>query len=205
MTDDREPRRLTARGQIAHDRIVDAATQLIAEHGVAGLSTEQVRAAAGVSGSQLYHYFDSKQALIRAVITRQADAVGGVPDLGPLDSLAALQAWADAAVARQQENDGRGDCTLGSLAGELSASDEASRADLSSGFLRWHGILRDGIGAMRERGDLRPDADPDDLAYALLAALQGGAILGQTLRDTTATSAGMRAALAYVRSFASSA
>jgi TetR/AcrR family transcriptional repressor of nem operon len=37
-------------------------------------STEDVRKAAGISGWQVYHYFDSKQALIRAVITRQAEA-----------------------------------------------------------------------------------------------------------------------------------
>ncbi|MET8002786.1 hypothetical protein [Nonomuraea glycinis] len=63
-------------------------------------------AAAGVSGSQLYHYFDSEQALIRAVITRQADSVlqHGQPRIAALDSFDALRAWADAAIERQQEN-----------------------------------------------------------------------------------------------------
>lgn len=197
-----EPRRLTRRGQVTHDRIVDAATHLIARYGVAGTSTEQVRDAANVSGSQLYHYFDSKQALIRAVITRQADEVGGVPRIGALDNFDALQAWADAAVARQRENGGRGECSLGTLAGELAGSDEESRAELSAGFLRWKDVLLDGLGRMRDRAELRPDADLDDLAYALLAALQGGALLSQTMHDVGAMQAAMNAALTYVRSFA---
>lgn len=60
---------------------------------MAGTSTEDVRKAAGISGSQLYHYFDSKQALIRAV-TRQAEAppTPGQPIMGALDSFDALQA-----------------------------------------------------------------------------------------------------------------
>ena len=197
-------RPFTRKGQATRDRIVEAAAELIARHGVAGTSTEQVRRLAGVSGSQLYHYFDSKQALIRAVITRQADAAtgpGGVPQVGPLDSMDALEAWAEAAVARQRENDGRGECDLGTLAGELSATDEQSRSEISHGFLRWKQVLRDGLAAMQHRGELRADADIDALSYALLAALQGGALLSQTLRDTAAMQAALRAVLDHVRSF----
>jgi TetR/AcrR family transcriptional regulator, transcriptional repressor for nem operon len=196
-------RALTAKGRATRDRIVEAATDLIAAHGVAGVSTEQVRRAAGVGGSQLYHYFDSKQALVQAVITRQADLVGAdAPELGALDSFEALEAWADAGVQRTAENRGQGDCTLGTLAGELAATDEASRAALSSGFLRWQGVLRDGLGRMQERGELRPDADLDDLALALLTALQGGTVMAQTLGSERPMRSAMNAALSYVRSFA---
>jgi len=162
-----------------------------------------VRKAAGVSGSQLYHYFDSKQALIRAVITRQAEAplVPGRPLMGALDSFDALRAWADAAVEHQERNSGRGECTLTSLAGELGPADEQAREDLCNGFQRWQSLVHDGLGAMRERGDLRREADLDELSMALLAALQGGSLLSQTLRTAEPMRASMNAALAYVRSF----
>jgi TetR/AcrR family transcriptional repressor of nem operon len=198
-----KPHRLTRKGRATRERILQAATDLIAMHGVAGTGTEDVRAAAGVSGSQLYHYFDSKQALIRAVITRQADTppVPGRPIMGPLDSFDALRAWADAAIERLEQNGCRGECTLGSLAGELSATDEKSREDLNRGFLRWQGLLHDGLLAMKERGELRADADLDELSLALLAALQGGNLLGQTMRDSGPLRASMNAALAYIHSF----
>jgi len=205
MADAHGQRRLTAKGQVTRDRIVAVATDLIARQGVAGTSTDQVRQVAGVSGSQLHHYFGTKQALIRAVITRQADAVsghGGPPQIGALDSFDALQAWADAAIARQSENDGRGGCNLGTLAGELSISDEQSRAALCDGFLRWKDLLHNGLQHMRTRGELRPDADTEQLAYALLAALQGGTLLAQTLRDIAPLQSAMNAALAYIRSHA---
>jgi TetR/AcrR family transcriptional regulator, transcriptional repressor for nem operon len=196
--------RLTRKGQATRDRIVQAATDLIAERGVAGVSTEDVRKAAGVSGSQLYHYFDSKQALIRAVITRQADAepVPGRPIMGALDSLEALRAWADAAIERQEQNGGRGECTLDSLAAELSVGDDDSREDLSNGLQRWQSLLHDGLLAMRDREELRADADLRELSLALLTALQGGNLLGRTLGSTEPLRAAFNAALAYVESYA---
>jgi TetR/AcrR family transcriptional regulator, transcriptional repressor for nem operon len=195
---------LTRKGQATRERILAVATELIAQRGVAGTSAEDVRKAAAISGSQLYHYFDSKQALIRAVITRQAEAplVPGRPLMGALDSFDALQAWADAAVESQEHNSGRGDCTLTSLAGELSPTDEQAREDLCNVFGRWQSLLHDGLRVMRERGDLRSEADLDELAMALLTALQGGTLLSQTLRTSEPIRAAMNAALAYVHSFA---
>lgn len=194
---------LTRKGQATRDRIVQVATELIAQHGVSGMSTEDVRRVAGVSGSQLYHYFDSRQALIRAVVTTQAQVplVPGQPVMGALDSVEALRAWADAAVEHQERNDGRGECTLASLTGELGASDDQVREDLGKGLVHWQSLLHDGLEAMRERGDLRPDADLDELSMALLTALQGGTLLGQTLRSAQPMRAAMNAALAYVDSF----
>ncbi|WP_328457230.1 MULTISPECIES: TetR/AcrR family transcriptional regulator [unclassified Amycolatopsis] len=203
MTEAPKPRRLTPKGRATRDRIIEAATELIARHGVAGTGIEDVRAAAGVSGSQLYHYFDGKQALIRAVITRQADS--GLPRISALDSFEALRAWADAGIERLRENDCRSDCDLGSLAGELSVSDEESRTDLADGFLRWKDLLLEGLRAMRDRGELRADADLDELAFSLLAALQGGVLLSQTMLDVRPLEASMNAALAYIRTFAASA
>ena len=194
---------LTRKGQATRERILGAATELIGRRGVAGTSTEDVRKAAGISGSQLYHYFDSKQSLIRAVITRQAEAplVPGRPIMGALDSVDALQAWADAAVEHQEHNSGRGGCTLTSLAGELGPADEQTREDLCNGFQRWRSLVHDGLRAMRERGELRPEADLEELSMALLTALQGGSLLSQTLRTAEPMRASMNAALAYVRSF----
>lgn len=200
MTEQIARRRLTPKGEATRNRILDAAISLIAAHGVAGTSTEQVRQAAGVSGSQLYHYFTTKQALIGAVILRQADAGPGAPSLGALDSLEALEAWADAAVERQAEAGGR--CDLNTLAAELSTGDAASRGEIRQGYERWRGVLLDGLRAMRDTGVLRPDADLDELALALLTALQGGSLLARTLGTAEPMRAAMHSALAFVRSYA---
>ncbi|MCA1843258.1 MAG: TetR/AcrR family transcriptional regulator, partial [Actinobacteria bacterium] len=95
----------TPKGQATRERIVEAAARLMFEQGVAGTTTEDVRAAAGVSSSQLYHYFADKRALVRAVIAYTTDVVldAQQPWLGRLDSLEGLRAWGDFIIGLQQQ------------------------------------------------------------------------------------------------------
>jgi TetR/AcrR family transcriptional regulator, transcriptional repressor for nem operon len=200
----REGPRLTAKGRATRDRILAAASALMFERGVAGTSTEDVRIAAGVSSSQLYHYFTNKQQLVQAVVGYQTQAVldAQQPLLSRLDSFAALEAWRDLIVDLQKARHCVGGCPIGSLASEVADSDPEARKELVAGFARWEGAIRDGLTAMRDRGELRPDADPVRLALALLAALQGGLLLAQTRRDTAALEAGLGTTLDCIRTYA---
>lgn len=195
--------RLTRKGQATRDRIVAAASALMFERGVAGTSTDDVRAAAGVSTSQIYHYFSDKRTLVLAVIAHQTEAVLTTqePLLSTLDSLEALRAWRDFLVALQRGYDCRGGCPIGSLGSELADVDDEARKAVAAGYARWEGSIRDGLHAMRDRGELRPDADPDHLALATLTALQGGLLLTQIRRDTVALEAALDSMISHIESF----
>ena len=194
-----EPR-LTKKGAETRGRIVSAAAELIFERGVAGTGMEDIKEAAGVSSSQLYHYFADKQALVHAVIAHQSDAVLAAqePLLGKLDSLDALRAWRDQAVAIERQLQCKGGCPIGTLAGELAEADPDARADIAAGFARWEGAIAQGIRAMHERGELPAAVDPDRLAVALLAAHQGGLVLTQVSRDPTPLEAALDAMIDHV-------
>jgi AcrR family transcriptional regulator len=56
------------RAEATRKRIVQAARELVAEHGYAGVSTTEVQRRAGVSRGGLYHHFTSRQELMAAVI-----------------------------------------------------------------------------------------------------------------------------------------
>jgi AcrR family transcriptional regulator len=196
--------RLTRKGQATRDRIVAAAADLMFERGVAGTSTDDVQAAAGVSTSQVYHYFGDKKSLVRAVIAYQTEAIVNAQQsmLSRLDDMTALHAWRDAIVALQHSRDYKGGCPIGSLGSELADNDAAARTEVAAGFVRWEAAIRDGLAAMRARGVLRADADPEQLALATLTALQGGLLLTQIRRDTAALEAGLDAMLDHIASFA---
>ncbi len=178
---------LTTRGRVTRDRIVAAAAALIHEYGVAGTSLDEVRVATATSKSQLYHYFADKSALVRAVIDRQVEQVlqAQQPELDSLASMAGLRRWRDRVIALNEQNGCAGGCPLGRLASELAGSDPGARAALADGFACWQDRLATGLRAMREGGELPPDADPDALALGLLAAAQGGLLLGQATRSVT--------------------
>ena len=61
-------------GERTRARIVEEAAALIHERGVAATTLEDVKVAAEVSGSQLYHYFPDKDDLVQAVIDYHAEA-----------------------------------------------------------------------------------------------------------------------------------
>src|SRR5258708_4959534 len=110
----RSGRPLTRRGRETRQRIVAAAAELMFENGVAETTLEDIRAAAGVSGSQVYHYFEDKQALVRAVIDYQADAVLDIQGahLDRLDTMAGLRAWRDFLVDHQRRLRCPGRCPI---------------------------------------------------------------------------------------------
>lgn len=196
-----EPR--TDKGRATRDRVLDAAAELVFEHGVAGTTLDDVRAAANVSKGQLYHYFADKGDLVHAVIDRTVEQVlGAQPRLTNLSSWAAIAAWFDDLVQLQADRHAIGGCPIGSLAGELAETDEQARTELAAGFDRWEAPLREGLRQMQANGKLRRSADPARLATAALAAIQGGLVLTQTRRDPQQLRIALDAAYAYLRSFA---
>jgi TetR/AcrR family transcriptional regulator, transcriptional repressor for nem operon len=187
----------TARGRATRARIVQAASDLIRERGSAATSLDDILERADASKSQLYHYFEDRDALLEAVVVRNTDTVLG--GIGPLDSWKAIRSWFDAMVSVQVERGGCGGCPIGSLVGQLAESDDQARIALAASFERWERHLRDGLRSMQVRGKLDPRADADRLATATLASVQGGLLLTQTARDPNQLATALDAAYAHLR------
>ena len=190
---------LTARGAATRSRIVNAAADLIYAHGVDRTSLDEVMAKAGVSKSQLYHYFADKDALVLEVIALQTERVLSAqqPYLGALDSLRALQLWRDALVQLNVRARAKG-CPLGSLASELANESESARKRLAAGFEIWSDCIEHGLTKMRDRGALAASANPHELAVALLSAVQGGLLLSKTTQTIRPLEISIDMAIAHV-------
>jgi len=63
------------RSDLTRSRILDAALQEFAAHGLAGARTEQIAASAGVNKALLYYYFESKEKLYIAALEMAAVTV----------------------------------------------------------------------------------------------------------------------------------
>jgi TetR/AcrR family transcriptional regulator, transcriptional repressor for nem operon len=199
--------RLTRKGRATRARIIDVAARLMFERGVGGTSIDEVRSAAAVSGSQISHYFDGKRDLTRNVIGARRNHVRefhAQPQLGALDSLAALEAWVEATLADLDPVYRKGGCVYGSLAAELVEADAEIHDDLADGYDQWIELFQSGLAEMRRRGALRPDADPRHLAVSLVAAHQGGALLTFVTDDPEPLRAALTGAVEYIGSFATS-
>jgi TetR/AcrR family transcriptional repressor of nem operon len=191
---------VTEQGRRTRQRIVAAAAAVVAEKGALGASLDEVGARASASRSQLYHYFDDKADLLRAVAEITNDIVlDGQQELfANLDTWAGLQRWTDALFELQVQRGGRGGCPIANLVAQLGEHDDDIRAVLASGFDRWEASLRIGLAAMVAAGELQPQADVDWLAGSTLASLQGGLMLAQARRDPAALRRALDGALALL-------
>jgi TetR/AcrR family transcriptional repressor of nem operon len=175
--------RLTPKGARTRARIVEEAAALIHERGVAATTLEDVKVAAEVSGSQMYHYFPDKDELVQAVIDYQADTIVS-RQRHALGSAKGVKAWRNMVITSARRTKGKGGCQLGSLGGQLAESDPEARALIAAGFDQWAAAISDGLRSLHADGKLPPGIDPDDLATTLLATLQGGLVLSQVQRSS---------------------
>ncbi len=191
----------TARGRSTRARIVQAAAELVAEGGAAAMSLDGVGTRAHASRSQLYHYFEDRDDLIRAVIDATTNTVLAAQEelLSNLGSWDGIDRWFAALNAIQLQREARGGCPIGSLVGQLAERDPLARAALADGFDRWEGRLRDGLEQMQSEGSLVPAADPSELATSTMALLQGGLLLAQVRRDPKQLSIALSAARSLLK------
>lgn len=195
--------RLTARGAATRDRIVQAAAELFYLKGVNAVTLDDVRAASGTSKSQLYRHFPDKDQLVHSVIELRGEQIlnRDRPLLERMNSLRALERWSDTIIKLSSLQNGTYGCSLGALVSARAAQDPAARAMLAERFAEWQQLIAAGLRRMQAGGKLREDADPDQLATAAMAALQGGYLLAQAACNVEPMRISMAMALDHIRSY----
>lgn len=167
------PTGITSKGRATRARIVAGAAGLVRERGAAGTGLDDIRAATGVSSSQLFHYFpDGKRALMLAVAAYEADLIldEQQPELGELSGPESWRRWSERLFERYR---GQGqNCGLSALLSHLDRTDPDAQRIVADLFRRWEDALAAGL---RRLG--HPEADAIRESAALLTAIQGGATI----------------------------
>jgi TetR/AcrR family transcriptional repressor of nem operon len=166
-----------ARALSKRQQLVDSAQSLIYEQGVHRTTLAEVAERADVPVGNVYYYFKTKDDLVDAVLESRAAQIhetleGFGKRRTPQARLKALaHGWVEIAETVAQFG-----CPLGTLSSELGKHPDDMAAPDASVFQP----IVDWIETqLRELG--RRDAR--DLAFELLARIQGGALLGQSFRD----------------------
>jgi TetR/AcrR family transcriptional repressor of nem operon len=167
-------------------RILDAATEIIAERGFTQTSVDDVIRRAHLCGkSHFYHYFRSKEELGYAVLDRRFEcfATSGLallrdPRIEPLDR---LFGFIDSTVALHAEKGCRGGSAFGGLAAELADTHEGFRERIHAVFKRWSEHIQALLWELRPR--LREEADAERMSRFIIAALEGALLMSRVSRE----------------------
>ncbi len=167
------------------DRLIDSARFLFWERGFAGTSMSELLAHAEVNSGSFYHFFDSKEALLRAVLEGYLEllrpmivepAFASVEE--PLGRIFAILAGYRGRIVG---TDCRYGCPLGRLALEIDTENAPAHSLLAQNFKGWIGAIRECLEAMGTA--LPAGTDLDSLATYVLVVMEGGVMLSRSYRS----------------------
>ncbi|MBB4957512.1 TetR/AcrR family transcriptional regulator [Micromonospora polyrhachis] len=167
---------------LTRDRILDAAGKVMREQGLARATTKQIAAAAGFSEATLYKHFSSKTELFVAVLNERVPGEFGML----LAQLAGRAGTGDVAATLRGVAHGAIDFYTYSFPMAASLFSEPQLLAAHRDALRQRGAGPQNVplavaaylAAERDRGRIRPDADPEAAASLLIGACLQYAFLG---------------------------
>ncbi len=172
------PTSMYAGGMEARERLVAAAQQVLWERGYVGTSPKAIQQHAGAGQGSMYHHFAGKAELARVALSRtassereRAEALLG----GPGTALDRLIGYL------RRERDALRGCPIGRHAQDPDLmADPALRAPLTETFAWLRGRLARIVAEGVEAGEFRDGVDPDVVAAAVVATVQGGYVLARS-------------------------
>jgi AcrR family transcriptional regulator len=164
------------------DRLIDSARYLFWERGFAGTSMADLLTHAGVNSGSFYHFFESKEALLRAVLEGYIQGLRPIivdPAFArtdePVERIFAILAGYRERIL---QTDCKYGCPLGRLALEIDAENRPAHKLIARNFQGWIGAIRECVEQMKHR--LPKSTDPDALSTYVLAVMEGGVMLSRS-------------------------
>ena len=166
-------------------RLLDAALYLFWERGFASTSMSDLLSRANVNSGSFYHFFDSKEALLKAVLELYLVALG--PQIvapahaltsDPIERIFAILAGYRERILKTKCHYG---CPLGRLALEIDPENRPAHALIAENFRAWIGAVRDCLE--EAKGRFVEGTDLESLATYVLVVMEGGVMLSRSHRD----------------------
>lgn len=186
-----EPR---SKGERTRQRLLDLAFESVIRKGFAGTSIEELVEAAGITKSGFFYHFKDKHDLARQLIERYADRNQNFLDSmiarsrelheDPLHSfLIFLKFYAEAMEEAVYNHPG---CMVATVTFQDMAWDQATRRMTVDSVLQWRAKFIGWLEEIAAKYPPKGQAEPADLADAILTFTYGGMTLSKALGDTRA-------------------
>jgi TetR/AcrR family transcriptional regulator, transcriptional repressor for nem operon len=164
------------------DRLINSARFLFWDRGYAGTSMADLLAHADVNSGSFYHFFESKEALLREVLTGYLQALRPMvvdPAFAstnePVERIFAILAGYRERIV---QTDYRYGCPLGRLALEIDPENRPAHKLIAKNFQGWIAAVHECIDQLKPR--LPKSTDPDALATYVLAVMEGGVMISRS-------------------------
>jgi TetR/AcrR family transcriptional repressor of nem operon len=164
------------------DRLINSARYLFWERGFAGTSMADLLGHADVNSGSFYHFFESKEALLREVLEGYLHALRPMvvdPAFAltddPVERIFGILAGYRGRIL---QTDCKYGCPLGRLALEIDPENRPAHKLIAENFQGWITAVRECIDQIKHR--LPEGTDPDALATYVLAVMEGGVMISRS-------------------------
>jgi TetR/AcrR family transcriptional regulator, transcriptional repressor for nem operon len=164
------------------ERLINSARYLFWERGFAGTSMADLLAHSEVNSGSFYHYFESKEALLREVLNQYLHALRPVVvdpayalTVDPVERIFAILAgYRD----RILQTECRYGCPLGRLALEIDPENRPAHNLIAENFAAWIEAVQECV--LQFCKHLPKGTDPHALATFVLSVMEGGVMLSRS-------------------------
>jgi AcrR family transcriptional regulator len=171
-----------ARASETRQRLIESARYLFWERGFAGTSMSDLLGHAGVNSGSFYHFFDSKEALLREVLETYKTALRPMvvdpafaQTAEPVERIFAILAGYRERILQTECRYG---CPIGRLALEIDPENRPAHKLIAENFQGWTDAVRGCLEEMQDR--LPRGTDAEALATYVLAVMEGGVMLSRS-------------------------
>ncbi|HWG08210.1 MAG TPA: TetR/AcrR family transcriptional regulator [Solirubrobacteraceae bacterium] len=180
------------------ERIVQRSAELFRRQGFAGTGVKQIVAEASAPFGSLYHFFPGGKEQLGEEVIRWSGAIyGQLIDAffePGADPVAATRNFFAGAAATVRESDYADACPIATVALEVSSTNEPMREACADVFQSWVDAAAERLA---EAG--LPRRRARELAFSMLASLEGAFVLSRALRSTEPIEIAGASATAAVR------
>ncbi len=186
------------------EKILASAKELFHEYGFQQTSVDEILKKSGVTKSNFYYHFKSKEELGLIILQRfitlyESDVLTKTLGNKSLSPSARLLEFYNSVKTFHRDLENPRGCPFGNLAIEMSGSNENFRERLSAFFNSWEKSIEECIYEGMSAGDFRSDLPPGVIAQLILSHLEGAIMMVKTHRSIEPLSSGSETILRLLK------
>lgn len=186
------------------EKVIDSAQKLFHLNGFQNTSIDDILESTGVTKSNLYYHFKSKEELGLLILEKRIREYENKFFSDTLDNNSVspekrLKKYYKKVTAYHENLECKNGCPFGNLALEMSTTNEKFRSRLSEFFNHWQKTIEKCIKEGIELKEFRSDISPKIISQLILSHLEGAILMAKTHRSISPLSSGSKTIMKLIK------
>lgn len=186
------------------EKVIESAQKLFHIYGFQNTSIDDILESTGVTKSNLYYHFKSKEELGLLILEKRIREYEDKFFSDTLENYSLspqrrLKKYYKKVTDYHEKLECKNGCPFGNLALEMSDTNEKFRSQLSEFFNHWQKVIEKCIREGIELKEFRSDISPKIISQLILSHLEGAILLAKTHRSITHLSSGSKTIMKLIK------